>query len=110
MDPETIKKLSEFGIALVEREHRFFVEEGIDNSEHVKAIKRLADTAHKYLQANGVRPEVSKEVRKQLIDRGRKLFVEEWMKQLHEDGDPFGEQDAKDARRTFDDLLKGNNK
>jgi hypothetical protein len=45
--------LKEFGLALVERQHQFFVDETIDNTEHVPAIKRIADTAYQYLTATG---------------------------------------------------------
>jgi len=51
IDQETIEILKVFGLALVERKHQFFVNESIDNLEHVSAIKRIADAAYKYLIA-----------------------------------------------------------
>ena len=42
MDEKIIEILKEFGLALVEKQHQFFVDEGIDNSEHIPAIKRIA--------------------------------------------------------------------
>jgi hypothetical protein len=102
---DIIKTATEFGIALVEKQHQFFLEECLDNSEHVLAIKRIADTAYGYLRGKGVDPEISRKVKKELIDRGRVLFIETWM--TPEEGeDPLGEEDRREARKTFNELLK----
>ncbi len=107
MDQDITKTVIEFGMALVERQHRFFVDESIDNSEHIPAIKRIADTAYQYLKTTGIPSDTSKKVRKELIARGRHLFIEEWMRMRDEDEEPPDEEDRREARRTFDGLLKG---
>lgn len=106
MDQETIKILKEFALALIERQHQFFIDETIDNSEHVPAIKRIAETAYQYLTAKGVSSEISTKVRKELISHARKLFIKGWMTPLDEDEEP---PDEEEARRTFDQLLKKKN-
>ncbi|MEI7933620.1 MAG: hypothetical protein WCH30_00990 [Chlorobiaceae bacterium] len=53
---EIIKTVKEFGIALVEKQQRFFQNECIDNSEHVAAIRRIADTAYAYIKRKGETP------------------------------------------------------
>jgi hypothetical protein len=103
MDQETIEILKEFGLALVERQHQFFVDESIDNSEHVSAIQRIADTVYEYLITNGVSTKISRKVRNELIYHGRELFIKTWMIPLDEDEEP---PDEKEARRTFDKFLK----
>ena len=106
MDQETIKILKEFALALIERQHQFFIDETVDNSEHVPAIKRIAESAYQYLAAKGGSSDISTKVRKELITHARKLFIKEWMTQLEEDEEPPEEEEA---RKTFNQLLKKNN-
>ncbi len=102
---DIIKTVTEFGIALVEKQHKFFLDGSIDNSEHVPAIKRTADAAYAYLRRKGVNLDRAKKVKKELINHGKDLFVEAWMTP-EEDEEPLGEQDRREARITFDELLK----
>lgn len=94
-------------MALVERQHQFFLDESIDNSEQVPAIKRIADTAYQYLKASEINSDISNRVRQELIARGRELFVEEWMRMLEEDEEPPEQEERREAGKTFDELLKG---
>jgi hypothetical protein len=103
MDQETIEILKEFGLALVEREHQFFEDESIDNAEYVSAIQRIADATYEYLITKGISTEMSRKVRNELINHGRELFIKTWMIPLDEDEEP---PDEKEARRTFNQLLK----
>ncbi|NCO83684.1 MAG: hypothetical protein COZ31_09970 [Nitrospirae bacterium CG_4_10_14_3_um_filter_44_29] len=106
MDEKIIEILKEFGLALVEKQHQFFVDEGIDNSEHIPAIKRIASTSYQYLTAKGVNPKISAKVKKDLLNHARELFIKEWMTPLDEDEEPLDEEEA---RRTFDQCLKKKN-
>lgn len=106
---DIIKTITEFGIALVERQHSFFVNDSMDNSEHVPAIKRIADTAYAYLKRKGASPKEAMEVKKALISHGKTLFVEVWMK-TEEGEEPLGEEDREEAGETFDELLKERNR
>ena len=105
MDQEIIRIVTEFGVALIERQHQLFVEESLDNSEHVPAIKRIANTALGYLKGSGISSDIAEKVRDKLISRGRDLFVEEWMRSLEEDEDPPDEQEREEAIDTFEELL-----
>ncbi|MEI7696036.1 MAG: hypothetical protein WCI64_10385 [Chlorobium sp.] len=104
---EIIKTVKEFGIALVKKQHRFFQNEHIENSEHVAAIRRIADTAYTYIKQRGANLDKAKEVKKELINHGKNLFVMKWMKML-EGEEPLGEEDRQEAMETFDELLKEN--
>ncbi len=106
MEDTLIKTVTEFGIALVEAQHKFFVDASLDNSEHVPGIRRIADVAYAYLKGQRVRLDTAKQVRKELIDHGRDLFVQVWMA-TEEDEDPLDEEDRREAKRTFDELLRG---
>ena len=106
MDQDITKTVIEFGMALVERQHRFFLDESIDNSEHVPAIRRIADAAHAYLKSLGIPSETCKKVKKELIGRGRDLFIEEWIRTVDEDDGPSDEEGRREARKTFDELLE----
>ncbi|MDO8724209.1 MAG: hypothetical protein Q7J31_18570 [Syntrophales bacterium] len=103
---DIIKTVTEFGIALLEKQHKFFLDGSIDNSEHVPAIKRIADAAYGYLKQKGVNLDSAKKVKKELTNHGKDLFVAAWMIS-EEDEEPLGEEDRREARRTFDELLKG---
>ena len=103
---DIIKTVTEFGIALLEKQHKFFLDGSIDNSEHVPAIKRIAEAAYGYLKQKGVNLDSAKKVKKELINHGKDLFVAVWMIS-EEDEEPLGEEDRREARRTFDELLKG---
>ena len=104
-----IKTVTEFGVALVEKRHRFFLNDSVDNSEHVPAIKRIADTAYGYLKRKGANPDRAKEVKKELISHGKNLFIKAWMK-TEEGEEPLGEEDRQEAMETFDELLKESNR
>ena len=106
---EIEKTITEFGITLVEEQHRYFLYGSIDNSEHISAIKRLADTAYNYLKQKEVDLDSAKNVKRELIDHGRKLFIKIWMK-AEEGEEPLGEEDRQEAMETFDELLKENNR
>ena len=104
---DMIKTVTEFGMALVERQHQFFLDETVDNSEHVPAIKRIADTTYDFLKARGASLDEAKRARKDMISHGRNLFVERWMTPLEEDEEPLDEEDRREAKRRFNELLKG---
>ncbi|MBA4417736.1 MAG: hypothetical protein C0392_07475 [Syntrophus sp. (in: bacteria)] len=106
---EIHKTVTEFAIAMVERQHSFFLNDSMDNSEHIPAIGRIADTAYVYLKRKGVSLEVAEEIKKELISHGKSLFVEVWMK-TEEGEEPFGEEDREEAEETFDELLKEGNR
>lgn len=106
---EIIQTVTEFGIALVEKQHRFFLNDSMDNSEHIPAIKRIADTAYAYLKRRGVNLDKAKEVKKELINHGKNLFVNTWMK-TEEGEEPLGEENRHEAMETFDELLKESNR
>ena len=78
----------------------------IDNSEHVPAIRRIADAAQAYLISLGIPSETCKKVKKELIARGRDLFIEEWIRTVDEDDGPSDEEGRREARKTFDELLE----
>ncbi|MHB9150857.1 MAG: hypothetical protein ACYC33_12420 [Thermoleophilia bacterium] len=66
-------------------EHHFFVEEELDDFEHVPRIARVAGSVQRALEREGCDGAEADRAKRDLIDFGRALFVEEWMKPL--DGD-----------------------
>jgi hypothetical protein len=104
-----IEVITEFGIDLVERQHKFFHDNSIDNSEHIPAIKRIADAAYDYLKRKGTPLDKAKQVKQKLINHGNDLFVKEWM-EIEEGDEPLGEEDRQEARETFDKLLRKKNR
>ena len=102
---DTIEVITEFGINLVEKQHKFFHDDSIDNSEHIPAVKRIADAAYEYLKQKGTPLDEAKKVKNKLINHGKDLFVKEWM-EMEEGDEPLGEEDRQEARKTFDKILR----
>ncbi|MCJ7796913.1 MAG: hypothetical protein MUQ56_09135 [Thermoleophilia bacterium] len=90
--------MSAIGIAigkqvLLEEQH-FFVEEELDNSEHVPRIARVAGSVQRALELEGGDRAEAARAKRELIDFGRALFVEEWMKPLADDDKAPSEAEA----------------
>jgi hypothetical protein len=103
---DMIKTVTDFGIALIAAQHKYFLEASLDNSEHIPAIERIADTAYQYLIQNGVSADRSSKVKKELIHQGKDLFIQLWVQHIIEEGEVPGKEDISDAERTFDKILK----
>jgi len=106
MNQDIIKTVTALGMALVESQHKFFSEAFVDNSEHIPAIKRIADTAYQYLIANGIGSDSSAKVKEELIRHGKELFLQLWMQGIIEDGGTPTANDAKKAEKTYEKILK----
>lgn len=106
MNQDIIKIVTAFGMVLVESQHKYFLEDSIDNSEHIPAIKRIAYTAYQYLIANGISTDNSTKVRKELILHGKDLFIQLWMKNIIEDEEIPNKKDIREAEKTFEKILK----
>lgn len=63
-------------------EHHFFVDEELDNSEYIPRIARVAGSVQRALVREGCDGAEADTAKRELIDFGRALFVEEWMKPL----------------------------
>lgn len=99
---ETIAAAIATGKQIIKDEHDFFVSDGIDNSEHIPRIARAAESVRRLLSQAGVPESEAQRAWHTLIDFGRRLFVEEWMKPL--DGDVRSPSEV-EAVRTFNRLL-----
>ena len=88
---------------IIQDEHHVFVEDGIDNDEHIPRIIRIARSAGKLLLINGMaKRDVDANIER-IINYGRQLFIEEWMKPFSGDDEPPLEEDAIEE---FDKYLK----
>ncbi len=99
-----ISVVRDFGVLLVEMQHDFFVNVGVDNSEHVPAIERICDAAYACLKDKGVGTKQAREVLQELLGVARHLFVEEWMRPGEWD-DELDDADPQEAIECFDGLL-----
>lgn len=79
---------------IVDDEHSFFVEESLDNSEHVPKILRIASSVNKFLKDQGVNNRDCDLIYNSIIERGRQLFIEDWMKPIECDDELPNEEDA----------------
>ena len=94
-------------MALIESQHKYFLEDvDIDNSGHIKAIKRIADTAYQFLTANGISSGNSNKIKEKLINHGKDLFCQLWMQDVIEEGETPSQKDLKEAESTFEKILK----
>jgi hypothetical protein len=81
---------------IIKDEHAFFVKCGIDNSEHIPRIIRIAESAGKLLSVSGMKKEELNGNIDRIIQFGRQLFVDEWMRPIEGDSEVPREQDAID--------------
>ena len=84
-------------------EHRCFVDEGADNSEHVPRVARIAESVRRALEREGCGAADADLVKHGLLDLGRALFVEEWMRPL--EGDDVAPAEA-EALAEFERCLR----
>ena len=94
MDPESITVGIAIGKQVLLEEHHSFVDEGEDNSEYVPRIARIAESVQRALEREGREGAQADRARRELIDFGRALFVEEWMKPLAGDDEVLSEAEA----------------
>ena len=92
------------GRQTVRDEHEFFATEGTDNSEHIPRIARIAESVRKSLLQSGAAQPDADRVKRAIVEYGRQLFVEEWMKITDSDGEPPSENEA---LAEFKRLLRG---
>lgn len=103
---DIIKTVTDFGSALITAQHEYFLEASLDNSAHIPAIERIANTAHQYLIGNGISSDRSIKVKKELIHHGKDIFIQLWMQSIIEDGKVPGKTDIRAAERAFEKMLK----
>lgn len=89
MEPESIMIAEAVGEQILADEHRFFVDEETDNSEHVPRIARIAESVRRALEREGCDGAEARRAERDLIAFGRALFVEAWMTPFpNDDGSP----------------------
>jgi hypothetical protein len=79
---------------VIRDEHDFFAKNGIDNSEHVPRIERIAESVRRFLSQEGAASADADQAKRDLIDFGRTLFVREWMKPIEGDDEEPSEEEA----------------
>lgn len=81
--------------------HRYFVAEGIDNYDHVMAVKNIIRATCSHF------PNQRTEVEKKLLDHALDLFRKEWLRGAKEDEDEYDErQELKEASKVFLKIYK----
>jgi len=103
VDPESIAPARAVGEQVLLDEHRCFVDEGADNSEHVPRVARIAESVRRALEREGCGAADADLVKHGLLDLGRALFVEEWMRPL--EGDDVAPAEA-EALAEFERCLR----
>ncbi|MHB8870494.1 MAG: hypothetical protein ACYC6T_16215 [Thermoleophilia bacterium] len=94
MDVESVAIGVAIGKQVLLDEHHFFAEEELDDSEYVPRIARVAGSVRRALEREGCEGAEADRAKRDLIDFGRALFVEEWMKPLDDDDEVPSEAEA----------------
>ena len=79
MDKNSIAVAIAIGRQVIRDEHAFFVNDGIDNSEHIPRIERITESIRSTLSLGGASSSEANQAKGDLVDFGRALFVKEWM-------------------------------
>lgn len=91
----------ELSKSIIAEFHRYFVAEGIDNYDHVMAIKRIITATCSHF------PNESIEVEKNLLDHALDLFREEWIRLAKEDEEEYDrKEELEEASRVFLQIYK----
>jgi hypothetical protein len=94
VDPESIALARAVGEQVLRDEHGCFVDEAADDSEHVPRVARIAESVRRALEREGCDAAHADLVKRGLLDLGRALFVEEWMRPLYGDDEAPAEAEA----------------
>jgi hypothetical protein len=94
MNKENIAVAIATGRQIIRDEHAFFVKDGVDNSEHVPRIGRIAESIRSILSQEGAASSEADQAKRDLIDFGQTLFVEEWMKPIEGEDETPSEEEA----------------
>src|SRR5688572_11663990 len=86
--------LIDTAMQIIKDETAFFVKESIDDSEHIPRIIRIAESAGKLLSVSGMSKINTDGNIERIIQFGRQLFVDEWMKPFDGESEPPCEEDA----------------
>lgn len=105
MKENDIELLRDVGEALLRRQHERFVDQLLDNSEHIDVVRMIAETFGRYAVTHGTGPSSGSLVKRVLLDHARELFVAEWMRPQDENEEVSEVPDADEARKTFDSFL-----
>ena len=80
---------------IIRDEHASFVRDrGVDNSEHIPRIERIAESIRTILLQEGATASEANQAERELIDFGRALFVKEWMKPIKGDDEIPSEEEG----------------
>ncbi len=86
----------ELSKSIIAEFHRHFTQEGVDNHDHVMAIKRIITATCSHF------PNESRTIEKKLLEYAFELFAEEWLRLAKEDEDEYDRQEElEEARRVF---------
>jgi hypothetical protein len=94
MNKESIAVAIATGRQVIRDEHAFFVNDGIDNSEHVPRIERITESIRTILSQEGAASSEANQAKRDLIDFGRALFVKEWMIPFEGEDETPSEEEA----------------
>ncbi|MDO9566890.1 MAG: hypothetical protein Q7J15_09140 [Candidatus Desulfaltia sp.] len=101
--PATVDIIREFGILCIRDLHQHFIDDTLDNNEHIPNVRRFTEVTINYLRSKNVSPNTCKIVKKELIAYANKLFLEEWMKPPHDADDP---PVLSEGQKVFKTLIK----
>lgn len=97
---DTVRVAEGVGKAVIASEHANFVNQGIDNGEHIPRALRLAQAVADSLRSLGVDEREAEGVQANLRSYARDLFLTEWRSQIYEREDV--EEVMSDGEMVFD--------
>ena len=72
------------GKGILAREHKFFLSNSIDDTEHVPRIRRMVECIELELMELGLNTNEAKNLAHELREYAKSLFMESWMQNLDE--------------------------
>ncbi len=102
---QTMAIIEKVGKNVILSTHQFFEEVGVDNSEHIPALRRSIEAVG--LTADELAsPDMGSALRTELRQFAHQLFVNLWLKLAEEDEeDPDLPAERKRAKKTFNEIF-----
>jgi hypothetical protein len=89
------------GRQIIRDEHAFYVKKRGDDSKYIPRIERIAESVRRVLSQEGAASSEANQAKRDLIDVGRALFVEEWLETIENEDEKSSEEEAVAAFNSY---------
>lgn len=102
-----MKTYAKIGKAILRDYFKYYAKHSLDDTEYIPVVKTIVNSIEKTMKADGIDDTDIKNVREELIEFNKSLYVKRWLKQAKEDEDsPDLESETEAAQYYFEYIFK----